>query len=184
MQQVGRGIRRAEDKTDCLILDHAGNVIRHGLPVHFEVPDLQARDRERQKRQNVQGKMVPCSNCSFALEPGQQICPNCGLDRPRRPSDIETVDGELVEYGSVSEGAGPTVAERRNFHRQLLWIAQERGYSRGWAYHKHREKFGVKPKWDWQQLQPEPPTRATLRWIKSRQIRHAKGRAAREAQHV
>ena len=30
IQQVGRGVRPAPGKTDCLILDFAGNVQRHG----------------------------------------------------------------------------------------------------------------------------------------------------------
>nr|WP_207173461.1 helicase-related protein [Halochromatium glycolicum] len=40
MHQMGRAIRKAEGKTDAVILDHAGNTLRFGLPEHFEVPDL------------------------------------------------------------------------------------------------------------------------------------------------
>jgi DNA repair protein RadD len=31
-QMVGRGLRPAEGKTDCIVLDHSGAVYRHGLP--------------------------------------------------------------------------------------------------------------------------------------------------------
>jgi hypothetical protein len=32
LQMIGRGLRASDGKTDCLILDHAGNVALHGLP--------------------------------------------------------------------------------------------------------------------------------------------------------
>src|SRR5690606_24933507 len=32
LQQVGRGLRTMPGKTEALILDHAGNVYRHGMP--------------------------------------------------------------------------------------------------------------------------------------------------------
>jgi DNA repair protein RadD len=35
-QQLGRGIRTAPGKADCLVLDHASNTLKHGLPHHFE----------------------------------------------------------------------------------------------------------------------------------------------------
>jgi DNA repair protein RadD len=34
LQMIGRGLRAAPGKTDCLVLDHAGNVALHGLPTH------------------------------------------------------------------------------------------------------------------------------------------------------
>ncbi len=40
MQQMGRVIRKAQDKAEALILDHAGNTVRFGLPQHFQAPDL------------------------------------------------------------------------------------------------------------------------------------------------
>jgi hypothetical protein len=36
--------------------------------------------------------------------------------------------------------------ERQSFFSQLIGIAEMRGYKRGWAFHKYREKFGVDPK--------------------------------------
>src|SRR3977135_3219675 len=43
-QMIGRGLRPAPGKADCLILDHAGAVFAHGLPDH-EITRTLAEDR-------------------------------------------------------------------------------------------------------------------------------------------
>ncbi|MFP3339595.1 helicase-related protein, partial [Micrococcus sp. SIMBA_131] len=32
IQMIGRGLRTADGKQDCIIIDHAGNCLRNGLP--------------------------------------------------------------------------------------------------------------------------------------------------------
>lgn len=184
VQQTGRGIRRADGKGDCVILDHAGNVLRHGLPIHFEVTGLidQLRTSSKRRRAN-RAEMVVCTGCGFALEPWQQTCSNCGIDRPRRSAAVETVDEDLVEYGSLQCSTGPSTGDKRQFYLELIWIAQERGYNAGWAYHKYRERFGQGPSWSWRGMEPAMPSQATLRWVKGRQIRYAKGRGLGGARH-
>ncbi|MCK7581724.1 MAG: DEAD/DEAH box helicase family protein [Chromatiales bacterium] len=86
MQQLGRGIRRAEGKVDCLVLDHSGNTLKHGLPVHFEVPDLDTSEKgqgEVRKKKDREA-LVTCSHCGALMERDEVTCPECGLDRPRR----------------------------------------------------------------------------------------------------
>jgi DNA repair protein RadD len=62
--------------------------------------------------------------------------------------------------------------ERRRFHRQLVWIAHERGYRDGWAAHKFKEKFGTWPQ-D-RSVEPLEPDAAIRSWVRSRQIAYAK----------
>jgi superfamily II DNA or RNA helicase len=178
MQQKGRGIRSAEGKRDCLIFDHAGNCLTHGLPVHFEVPDLQELERQRNERKKREAKMVSCSNCGFALERDQFTCPACGVDRPKPKPKVTYLDGSLVEYGSLADGAEhPSLEQKKEIYRQLLWYAQEHGYKRGWVMHKYRERFKEGwPSKSWNRLQPHPAEPGLLRWIKSQQIRYAKSR--------
>ena len=40
-QQVGRGLRLAENKEDCLVLDQSGNVIEHGFIEDLEEVKLE-----------------------------------------------------------------------------------------------------------------------------------------------
>jgi hypothetical protein len=53
-----------------------------------------------------------------------------------------------------------------------------RGYKKGWAAHKFKDKFGTFPPWAYNGLPPIAPTDAVLRWIKSRNIAFAKARSA------
>ena len=46
-QMLGRGLRPAEGKSECLVLDHAGNVARHGLPEAKERYSLFGEERLR-----------------------------------------------------------------------------------------------------------------------------------------
>jgi len=175
MQQKGRGIRRADGKADCIMLDHAGNVITHGLPIHFEVPDLDDRDRQRNSSRRTQDKMVACSNCGAAMERTQLTCPACGIDRPAPQSDVLVIDGQLVEFGSNDTGE-PDEDDRLDCYLQLRWYAKEHGYKSGWVAHKYREKFQTWPPRSWQSYAPEPPSPGLLRWIKSRNIAWAKSK--------
>ncbi len=177
-QQLGRGIRTAEGKRDCIILDHAANVPRHGLPIHFELPDdlddgKEAGKRKRKKKDA--DALVTCSDCGFVMEPSQVTCPGCGIDRPQRKSNIVAIDGDLARYGDSEAASEPDDEVRRRWYRAFLWHRQERGKSPGGAFFMARDKFkGFSAPPAWNRMKPEPPTPEQRRWIKSWSIRAAK----------
>ncbi|MGV3483343.1 MAG: DEAD/DEAH box helicase family protein [Planctomycetaceae bacterium] len=72
-QMIGRGFRLHPDKHDCLILDFAGNVVRHG-PVDCIAPPSPRRD-DRPKAKE-------CPKCQAAIGSRYQICPGCGYEFP------------------------------------------------------------------------------------------------------
>jgi hypothetical protein len=88
--------------------------------------------------------------------------------------------GELTEYNHAGKKL-PSRDERQAFYGQLCGIAAERGYKRGWAFHKYVERYGVQPKGmsDF----PLEPSPETMRWVRSRNIAWSKSRhnVAREA---
>jgi hypothetical protein len=59
----------------------------------------------------------------------------------------------------------------------LTYIAQQRGYKRGWVAQQYKQKFGCFPAWG---SVPEliPPTPEVLSWVCSRMIAFAKRRSA------
>ena len=183
MQQMGRGIRTAPGKTDCIILDHADNTGKHGTPIHFEVPDLDdGKGDERAKRKKKdKPRFVACSECGAVMEPAQFTCPSCGIDRPRPASSVHSVDGELVPFGS--RGADDR-ADRLNWYLAMLWTVRNSSNPKdGIAYHLFMAKFnGEKPAWAWKDLEPVQPTPDQARWIRGEQMRRriawAKRRAA------
>jgi DNA repair protein RadD len=64
------------------------------------------------------------------------------------------------------------------FFQELRAVQQMRGYKRGWAAHKFKDKFGHFPPWSYNDLPPAAPSDAVLRWVRSRNIAYAKARSA------
>jgi DNA repair protein RadD len=178
-QMVGRGLRTAKGKSNCVILDHSGTALQHGLPEEHVTwrldPDHRAVAPAHQARLKglVTSRLIGCKQCS-ALRLGGQPCPNCGF-LPKRPGQyLHIRDGELAlfENGKVK----PPIHDRttrENWHGMLASIAKERGYKAGWAAHKYKEKFGAFPAWG---ITPEliTPTPEVTSWVRSRQIAYAK----------
>lgn len=76
LQMIGRGLRIAEGKPYALIIDHVGNVIRHGLPCKIRTWTL---DRIK-KRANKLNFLRICSNinCNAPYDRVLTECPWCG----------------------------------------------------------------------------------------------------------
>ena len=175
LQQLGRIMRPAGGKVDGLILDHAGNVARHGLPIEFEVPDLDGGVKETSAKRSTKPLSKPCNECGYVLEPGQQVCPNCGIERLPRPTEVYVRDGELMEIGAKTGGEKVwDIAARREWYRMAMCWFLERGKKRGAAFFAYQEKFGEKPPPQWKGLSSTEPDDATAKWLQSRRIRAAK----------
>lgn len=180
MQQMGRAIRKADGKVDAVILDHAGNTLRFGLPEHFEVPDLGTGVHQSTKAKRKERKLATCKHCKAVLEPGTLTCPSCGVDRPLASSSVVYLDGRLTEYGKPSSSdAGETIDDRRNWYQAFLWQCEAHDHKLGWAYHAYLSRFrGAKPPWSWRNLPPVEPTFEQHRWMRSYYIKSAKQRKA------
>jgi DNA repair protein RadD len=80
-QQVGRGLRLAPGKTDCLVLDFAGNAIEHGPVDAITV----SRPRKAGQTGEVKtGAAKECPQCSAVIAAGCATCPECGHEFPAR----------------------------------------------------------------------------------------------------
>jgi DNA repair protein RadD len=78
VQQVGRGTRKADGKKDCLVLDFAGNVRRHG-PV--DAAEINTDDRGRKKDE---APVKICPSCREMVMLAVKECPCCGHVFPGR----------------------------------------------------------------------------------------------------
>src|SRR5215471_1346494 len=81
-QMVGRGLRPASNKTDLLIIDHAGAVFEHGLPEDPVEWPLYEDARATNQAQASRGigdrrKLVECPECSAVRLQGHP-CVVCG----------------------------------------------------------------------------------------------------------
>ena len=74
LQMVGRGLRPKQDDGDCVILDLAGNSLRHGLPDEERDWSLQPRGEQP----SVESPVVLCQECESLSPLGSHQCRNCG----------------------------------------------------------------------------------------------------------
>ena len=80
-QQVGRGLRLADGKLDCLVLDFAGNIIEHGPVDAIRV----SKPRKAGEAGEVQtGAAKECPKCQAVIAAGCGMCPECGHEFPAR----------------------------------------------------------------------------------------------------
>jgi len=89
VQCVGRGLRPAPGKSDCLVLDY-GEVVRNCGPVHD--PITRARRIKAEKEKMIITVRV-CPKCLSYVQPGEEVCPDCGHEMkvPRDPTKNLTV---------------------------------------------------------------------------------------------
>jgi DNA repair protein RadD len=97
MQRWGRALRPAPGKT-AVILDHAGNVLRHGLPDDDREWSLEGRKRGR-RAANDNAPDVPVKTCKkcYAIHRPAPVCPMCGYEYPAQDRKVEQREGNLAE---------------------------------------------------------------------------------------
>jgi DNA repair protein RadD len=146
LQMVGRALRPAPGKDCAYILDHAGNVYRHGFPA-------------AQRRWNLHGREQPnapnlrrCPECGAVNDADAEYCEACGAalhsgERERRPR-VEVAGSRLAE--AIEAPIDDVALANMSYHAMLLWaagsdgrlrrdrlerVAQAKSYSDGWIYH-------------------------------------------------
>jgi superfamily II DNA or RNA helicase len=186
LQVVGRGLRPAPGKAHCIVIDHADCTRRHGFaedPIEWTLdPDKKAGvNKKARKEEGHSHRILECPSCSTLMTAGQP-CPACGFKPMRQPKALLTEDGELGLLGRDKRAKAKewSVEEKLDFYAQLRWIAQDRGYADGWAWHKYKAKFDKGPP-NGPKPDPAYPKPETLNWVRSQQIRWAKGQARRVA---
>lgn len=172
LQQIGRGLRQFEGKANCVVLDHAGNIERHGLPADIEIGTLDTRTKSWGTRKSREALPRPCGACAFLKPATAHQCPRCGFAPERQPT-VETVEADIVPLTFDA-----TAQHGRRLYQQFLGCADQFGKRRGWAFHLYLAKVGTKPAWGWQTLEPIEPSADVARFAKSQLIRFSKGTTA------
>jgi hypothetical protein len=92
-QMVGRGFRLSPRKTDCLVLDFGGNVLRHG-----PVDDIRLQDPKT--RGDGEAPAKECPQCQAVVAAGYARCPQCGFEFP--PPEKQKHGAKASEEGILS----------------------------------------------------------------------------------
>lgn len=131
IQQSMRCMRYKEGKK-AVIIDHVGNVHRHGLPDAEHQWTLDPKPSKAVKKNTVSVRQ--CTECFFTHEPAP-ICPNCGHVYELTQWEIkEQQEAQLQKIAA----AYTSPLECRNV-KELYAFAKEKGYKPGWAYYQAKQ---------------------------------------------
>lgn len=133
IQQAMRCMRYRPDKT-AIIIDHVGNVHRHGLP---DAEHKWTLDPEPPTKKQAQAevKIKQCPKCYYTHEPAES-CPNCGHVYEKTQREIkEQQEAKLIEITS-----GYTSPTQCTSIQELYAYAKAKGYKQGYAYYHARER--------------------------------------------
>jgi DNA repair protein RadD len=162
-QMVGRGFRLYPSKSNCLVLDFGGNVMRHG-------PVDQIRVKEYGGNGNGQAPAKECPECLSVVAAGYAHCPDCGYEFPppeRRPHDAKASDAGILS-GQVTttkcavrdvfysvhtkRGAGPDAPRSMRVDYKVGW----NDYKSEWICFEHDGYARQKAMHWWRRRSKEP----------------------------
>lgn len=137
IQQAGRGTRLSPGKQDFILLDHAGNIHRHGFLSYKREPVLAPKDKKETTETEI--KISTCESCYHIYETvTPNKCPMCGFQKEsaeRKPADEKDVElAKLIEL----------TPERRmqQVIDKIKEVQKERDYKKAWAYFQVMKKYG------------------------------------------
>ena len=179
IQMWGRGLRSSPGKSECLLLDFSGNILRFANDfesVYFDgldkLDDGERLDREARKEPEEVEESKPCPMCGYS--PFKRRCMSCGH---------ETVTQSLtvVEAGEMREimiGKARAASDERDLYAQLCTYTRQHGFKPGYAAVKHREITGRFPPrhWSFDSMPDVPVSRVVANKIRQSLIafRHRK----------
>lgn len=147
LQFCGRVLRHHKDKEHAIIIDHAGNVARHGLPC--DVREWSLEGRKKKNKEEEKGSMIRlCPDCYYACKSWMKECPDCKHQFQVMSREVKKVEGELSEVDIAKMKRERLKAQgTAKTREELIEVGKSLGYKNpsGWAYHvlKNREKKKV-----------------------------------------
>jgi superfamily II DNA or RNA helicase len=150
LQQIGRVLRPHPGKGEALILDHAGNLARHGFASDVYDVDLSEGLSAPSKRAPAGLALQTCAKCYAVLPKSATECPCCWeklegktmiKPPPEKKGSLEEVRPDLIQKFR-SEG----LEQRVSFLRGVQKVALEKGYKPGWAAFRFKVKYGRWPR--------------------------------------
>jgi DNA repair protein RadD len=183
IQMWGRGLRSSPDtgKTDCLLLDHSGNIQRF-LSDYTDVffngfvsLDMSEKLDKTVRKDDEDYTPVGCPQCGY--KPFLRRCMSCGHEK----QSLALVGEAAGEMREIRIGKSVIASDKTDLWRQVCTYARQFSKpekQRGRAYYLYQDITGEKPSraWDFDTTESAPITRGTLNKIKSLRIAFIKGR--------
>lgn len=164
LQTVGRGFRPCtfpdgRVKTECVIIDHGGNVHKHGWPTEdhewslSDVRTVQERDDEKAEREKKPREPLCCPHCGAMRESGP-TCLNCGFAHKKTGIKVRTVGGDLVPLKRKDVKKQKAQSDAQKCWLNCMSIGFYRKMTVGQVKWIFKDKFGDWPPAD---VKPMPP---------------------------
>lgn len=150
IQQSMRSMRYKDGKT-AIIIDHVGNVFRHGFP--DDIREWQLEEKEKKKKDSVgcSGFVRQCGKCFAAVPSSYEICPYCETPLKAGREELAHREAEMEEL-SREKYKKADYSEYRNCKSfdELRTFGKARGYKFAWCVRKCIE-LGIPypPKYDY-----------------------------------
>jgi DNA repair protein RadD len=159
IQQMGRGTRIHESKKDFIVIDHGGNVLRHGCILEEREGSLDPIPKKK-KSADIPS-LYTCKECFAVFDRNIKNCPLCDAENPTCSALAKENKAKNPLDGNIEE-ADPfhlKIIARRG---ELREIAKRRNYNRGWIYFRLKDEFGEDV------AQKYEPKRKVPSWINRR----------------
>jgi DNA repair protein RadD len=187
VQIIGRGLRTADGKADCIVLDHSDTHLTLGMVTDIRRDELCMGTRAKVKWDDEERAMpLPreCNACTALIPAAVKECPECGQCNVR-PTGVLELDGQLVTFdGQRSGKADPVLAvlrrmDRASVYAQIKHMQISRKASDGWVSHTFREIFEVWPR-GMDGIRPVYPSPEALQFVKDKDRRYKAERRQRD----
>lgn len=182
IQMWGRGLRSSPStgKSDCILLDHSGNIIRfmddYSRIFYNGLDSLDAGEKldKAVRKEPEQKEHKGCPACGF--KPFMKRCISCGHEH-QATSTVEVLPGEMQP---VMVGKKRLADDHRHLWEQVCTYAREHSQPEkqsGRAWHLFKDIAGKEPPKEWSFAStPDVPISANVvSKIRSQNIRFAKG---------
>lgn len=138
IQQSMRSMRYKPNKI-AIIIDHVGNVNRHGLPTTQHEWTLETKDKKAKTKKQNTIKLKTCEHCFQVYGSRLKKCPHCGKFPNTQNTDL------MIEQNAVLEEVNTfTLCHKQpkdcKTLKELQELAKIKGYKSGWAYHQAKLK--------------------------------------------
>ncbi len=140
LQQIGRALRPAPGKHTAYIIDHTGDLSRHGYPDEDRVWTLAGRPKKPSDdgTKRIRGRV--CPHCFAAIPGAPTTCRFCGFIFGRDFDLPEVSPGELLEIETRTKRARHDEVRAARTLEQLQALGRARGYHPSWATIKYNSR--------------------------------------------
>lgn len=135
----------ASDKPYAVIIDHVGNVLRHGLPDAPREWSLASRDKRARAKPTDEIPLRPCPQCTRPYERVLVACPYCAFKpEPAGRGAPEYVDGDLYELDAATLARMRSEVDRVDADFEPVAQAMQRAGAAEIAIHGARKQHRLR----------------------------------------